>query len=87
MSAEYSKCTWCPLNRVATYVAHHESLLTQSSFKVDYFILPIIVVPKLRSVAQNEWKKTPIYIFSTFGSKINKFERKKLEKNKKIPKT
>jgi hypothetical protein len=31
--------------------------------------------------------KTPIYIFSTFGSKINEFERKKLEKNKKIPKT
>jgi hypothetical protein len=31
--------------------------------------------------------KTPIYIFSTFGSKINKFGRKKLEKNEKIPKT
>ena len=30
--------------------------------------------------------KTPIYIFSTFGSKINEFERKKSEKNKKIPK-
>jgi hypothetical protein len=37
-------------------------------------------VPKLRVVAQNEWKKTPIYIFSTFCSKINEFERKKLEK-------
>ena len=45
------------------------------------------LVPKLRSVAQNEWKKTPIYIFSTFGSKINEFERKKSEKNEKIPKT
>jgi hypothetical protein len=32
-------------------------------------------------------EKTPIYIFSTFGSKINEFERKKLEKNRKIPKT
>jgi hypothetical protein len=33
-------------------------------------------------------EKTPIYIFSTFGSKINEFERKKLEKkNEKIPKT
>jgi hypothetical protein len=32
-------------------------------------------------------EKTPIYIFSTFGSKINKFKRKKSEKNKKIPKT
>jgi hypothetical protein len=31
-------------------------------------------------------EKTPIYIFSTFGSKINEFERKKLEKNKKNPK-
>jgi hypothetical protein len=31
--------------------------------------------------------KTPIYNFSTFGSKMNEFERKKLEKNKKIPKT
>ena len=26
-------------------------------FKVDYFILPLFLVPKLRSVAQNEWKK------------------------------
>jgi hypothetical protein len=32
-------------------------------------------------------EKTPIYIFSTFGSKINEFERKKSEKNEKIPKT
>jgi len=29
--------------------------------------------------------KTPIYIFSTLGSKINEFEQKKLEKNEKIP--
>jgi hypothetical protein len=32
-------------------------------------------------------EKTPIYIFSTFGSKINEFERKKSEKIRKIPKT
>jgi hypothetical protein len=32
-------------------------------------------------------EKTPIYCFSTFGSKINEFERKKLEINDKIPKT
>jgi hypothetical protein len=32
-------------------------------------------------------EKTPIYIFSTFGSKINEFEQKKSEKNKRIPKT
>jgi hypothetical protein len=31
-------------------------------------------------------KKTPIYIFSTLGSKINEFEQKKLEKNKKFQK-
>ena len=31
-------------------------------FKVDYFILPSFLVPKLRSVVQNEWKKHP-YIF------------------------
>ena len=32
-------------------------------FKVDYFILPLFLVPKLRSVAQNEWKKHPYIIF------------------------
>jgi hypothetical protein len=38
-------------------------------------------------VTQNEGKKYPyVYIFSTFGSKINKFEGKKSEK-KNIPKT
>ena len=31
-------------------------------FKVDYYILPLFLVPKLRSVAQNEGKKHP-YIF------------------------
>jgi hypothetical protein len=30
--------------------------------KVDYFILPLFLMPKLRSVAQNEWKKHP-FIF------------------------
>ena len=55
-------------------------------FKVDYFILSFFLVPKLRSVAQNECKKN-IYIFSTFGSKRNEFERKKSEKIGKIPET
>ena len=32
-------------------------------------------------------EKTPIYIFSTFGSKINEFERKKSEKNEKKSKS
>ena len=31
--------------------------------------------------------KTPMYNLSTFGSKRNKFEQKKLEKTEKIPKT
>ena len=55
-------------------------------FKIDYFILPLFLVPKLRSGEQNEWKKH-LNIFSTFGSKINELERKKSEKNEKIPKT
>ena len=54
--------------------------------KVDFFIVPLFLMPKLKSVAQNKWKKTPIYIFSTFGSKINEFERKKWEKTKKFQK-
>ena len=56
-------------------------------FEIDYLVFPLFLMPKLRSVALIEWKKTPIYIFSTFGSRINKFERKKMEMNEKIPKT
>ena len=55
-------------------------------FKVDYFILPLFLAPKLSSLSQNEWKKHP-NIFSTFGSKIHEFEQKKSIKNEKIPKT
>jgi hypothetical protein len=51
-------------------------------FKVDYFILSVFLLPKLRSVAQNEWKKHPYIFFSTFGSKINEFERKNFQKPK-----
>ena len=32
-------------------------------------------------------KKTPIYVYFTSEPKINEFERKKLEKNEKIPET
>ena len=39
-------------------------------FKIDYFILPPFLVAKLRPLAQNERKKTPIDIFSTLGTKI-----------------
>jgi hypothetical protein len=56
-------------------------------FIVNYFILPLFLVPKLRSMAQNEWKKHPYIFLFTFGSKINEIEWKKLEKNEKIPKT
>jgi len=40
-------------------------------------------VPKLKSVAQSEWKKTAIYIFSIFGSKSNELEQEKSEKKRK----
>ena len=51
---------------------------------ITYFILPLFGVPKLRSVAQNEWKKHPYaHILSTFGLKINKLKRKKMKKQKK----
>ena len=56
-------------------------------FKVDNFVLPLLLAQKLRSVAQIEWKKHAYTFFSIFGSKINEFERKKLEINEKIPKT
>jgi hypothetical protein len=40
-------------------------------FKVDYFILPLFLVPKLRSVAKNEWKKHPyLCIFFYFHTVI-----------------
>ena len=51
-------------------------------FKVDYFILTIFLLPKLKSVAQNEWKKHPYIYILTFGSKINKLEQKKSGKKK-----
>ena len=39
-------------------------------------------------ISVTKWvEKICIYNFSTFGSKINVFEQKKLEKNEKIPKT
>ena len=53
--------------------------LTVLVFKVDYFILPLFLVPKLRSVYKMNGK-TPMNIFFTFGSKINEFERKNQKK-------
>ena len=37
-------------------------------FKVDNFVLPLILTPKLRSVAQIEWKKHPYLFFLLFVS-------------------
>ena len=48
-------------------------------FKVDNFILPLFLVPKLRSVTQNEWKKYPFIFFLLMVQKS--------EKNEKNPKT
>ena len=45
---------------------YFELLLVLSSlqiFKVDNFVLPLILAPKLRSVAQIEWKKHPDIFF------------------------
>ena len=50
-------------------------------FIVDNFVLLIFLLPKLRSVAHIEWKKYSYIFFSTLGSKINEFGRKKSEKN------
>ena len=42
------------------------------------------LVPSMKSVAQNELKKhLSMYIFSTLGSKINEFMRKKIRKKRK----
>ena len=58
------------------------SSLQKSEFKVDNFILPLFLVPKLRSVHQNEWKNTHIYFFL-----VSIQNWKKSERIEKIPKT
>ena len=64
------------------------SLQKPEFFKVDYFIQSSIIFCAKIEISGTKWvEKSPIYIFSTFGSKINEFEQKKSEKNKKIPKT
>jgi hypothetical protein len=52
--------------------------------KVKFFVLPLFLAPKLRSVAQNECKKHP---YKFFGLKKKESELKKSEKNEKVPKT
>ena len=47
---------------ISVMLRWHRASVAIRDFKVDHFILPLFLVPKLRSVAQNEWKKHP-YIF------------------------
>ena len=55
--------------------------------KVDYFILPLFLVPKLSSVAQNGWKKHPYIFFLLLVQKKTSLRGKNWKKNEKIPKT
>ena len=63
------------------------SSLQKSEFLSWLFHSSIIFGAKIE-ISGTKWvEKTPIYIFSTFGSKINEFEQKKYENNEKIRKT
>ena len=53
-------------------------------FRVDYFILPLLLEPKLKSVAQNEWKNHSYKFFLQLVQKKTSLSGKKLEKNEKI---
>ena len=55
------------------------------SFSSWLFQSSIVFGAKIEISGTKCVEKTPIYIFSTFGSKIT--EQKKMEKNKKMPKT
>ena len=68
-------------------MAQSLSSLQKSEFLSWLFHSSIIFGTKIEISGTKGVEKTPIYIFSTFGSKINEFERKKSEKNEKIPKT
>ena len=71
---------------------YFELLLVLSSLQKSEF-LKLIISFFHHFGCQNEIRgticveKTFLYILSTFGSKINEFERKKSGKNEKIPKT
>ena len=53
-------------------------------FKVDYYILPLFLVPKLWSVAQNEWKNThtTVYYFWFKNKRVWAEKKKKFQKPK-----
>ena len=62
------------------------SSLQKSEFVKWLFHSSIIFDAKIE-ISDPKWVETMlIFIFSTFGSKINEFERKKSEKNEKNPK-
>ena len=56
-------------------------------FKVDYFNLPLFLVPKLKSVAQNEWKKQPYIFFLLSVQKLISGKNWNKTKKFQIPKT
>ena len=62
MSKFGAKIFWIatPIN----YLWFSQQFAKISVFKVDNFVLPIFLLPKLRSVAQIEWKKTPMFRYS-----------------------
>jgi hypothetical protein len=62
------------------------SKLRAKVFKVDYVILSLFLVPKLRSVAQNEWKKHPYIFFLLLVQKQTSLSGKNPKKTKKFQK-
>ena len=66
---------------------HKASVACKNQSFLNWLFHSSIIFGAKFEISGTKWvEKTPIYIFSTFGSKINKFERKKSEKNEKIPK-
>ena len=63
------------------------STLQKSEFFKLLFHSSNIFGAKITISGTKGMDKTAIYIFSTFRAKINEFERKRSEINKKIPKT
>ena len=45
-------------------------------FKIDDFLLPLFLVPNLKLVAQNEWKKHPYVFFLLLVQKLPTGSRK-----------
>ena len=54
-----------------------------SIFKLDNFVLSIYLVPKLKSVAQIEWKKHPYFFFFYLWFKNKRVLTEKIKKKRK----